>query len=95
MARVRRSGQGGACPAGHAGEGCVGAGAMARGSTRERRASDRARVRGGARGEGVRGHGCAGGELCAPAGDWRAGGRCEQRRVMRGVGGGELAQHAR
>jgi len=64
MARVRRNGQGGACPAEHAEEGCVGASAMARGSMRERRTSDRARVRGGARGEGVRGHGCAGGGSC-------------------------------
>ena len=85
--------------------------ARARRGTRERDASERVRWRGEARGKGVRqtGRGCAGehagracagtgvrgGELCAPAGDWRAGGRCEQRRVMRGVGGGELAQHAR
>jgi len=64
----------------HAGKACVRPGAGARGSTRGGRAQ--ARV-------------CGGGELCALAGDWRAGGRCEQRRVMRGVRGGELAQHAR
>ena len=74
MARVRRNGKGGACPAEHAEEGCVGASAMARGSMRERRTSDRARVRGGARGEGVRGHGCAaGGAVCAGGGLARRG----------------------
>jgi len=81
MARVRRSGKGGACPAGHAGKGCVGGeGATARGSTRGARG--RARV-------------CGDRELCEPVGKWCARGRCEQRPVMMGVGGGEVAEHDR
>jgi len=50
---------------------------------------------GWARKEGVAARVCGGGVAVYAWVDWRAMGRCEQRRVKRGVARGEVVQHAR